>query len=54
MVVLLSTTIISCSQAVALVLRLRDVVGLTEKQKSEIVIEMKRLVPSCPVKIKDK
>lgn len=53
MVVLLSTTIISCSQAVGLVQRLTNVVGLTDKQKNEIVVELKRLVPTCPVKIKN-
>lgn len=53
MVVLLSTTIISCSQAVGLVQRLTNVVGLTDKQKNEIVAELKRLVPTCPIKIKN-
>jgi len=54
MVVLLSTTIISCSQAVALIQRLTNVVGLTEKQKSEIVIELRKIVPSCPVRVNNK
>lgn len=54
MVVLLSTTIISCSQAVALIQRLQNIRGLTEEQKSGIVIELRELIPSCPIKIKGK
>jgi hypothetical protein len=49
MVVLLSTTIISCTQAINLINRLSSVVGLTDLQRKEIVTEIKKVVPSCPV-----
>lgn len=52
MVVLLSTTIISCSQAITLINNLSKVVGLTEKQKTEITFLLRQSVQSCPVKIK--
>lgn len=54
MVVLLSTTIISCSQALNLINRVSSVVGLTDLQKKEIVLELKKVIPSCPVKITNK
>jgi hypothetical protein len=54
MVVLLSTTIITCTQAFTLINRVSSVVGLTEIQKREIVLELKKLIPSCPVKIINK
>jgi len=50
MVVILST-IISCSQAFSLVNRITNVVGLTPHQKIEIVNEVRKVVPSCPVTI---
>ena len=52
MVVLLSTTIISCQQALGIIHRLTKVVGLTETQKSEIVAEVRKTIPFCPVIIK--
>lgn len=54
MVVLLSTTIITCSQALTLVNRISSVVGLTDLQRREIVLELKKVIPSCPVKITNK
>lgn len=51
MVALLLTTTISCTQALSIIHRLVSVVGLTEVQKSEIVQEVRKVVPSCPVKI---
>lgn len=54
MVVLLSTTIISCSQALNLINRVSSVVGLTDLQKKEIVLELMKVIPSCPVKITNK
>jgi hypothetical protein len=50
MVVILST-IISCSQALGLVNRITNVVGLTPQQKLEIIKEVRKVVPSCPVTI---
>jgi hypothetical protein len=55
MVVLFSATIISCSQAIQLLNNVASVAGLNDKQKIEIITEIRQLVPSCPVKIeKDK
>jgi len=51
MVVLLSATIITCSQAVSLINRVSTVAGLSEQQKKEIVREIKKLIPSCPVTV---
>lgn len=50
MVVLLST-ILSCSQAFGLVNRISTVVGLTPQQKIDIILEIRKVVPSCPVTI---
>ena len=51
MVVLLASTIISCSDALNLIHRLTRVVGLSEVQRTEIVQEIRKVVPSCPVKV---
>ncbi len=50
MVAILST-IISCSQAFSLINRITSVVGLTPQQKIEIIKEVRKVVPSCPVTI---
>jgi len=54
MVVLLSATIISCPQALQIIDRLQKIVGLTPIQKSEILVEIKKVIPSCPVIVKTK
>jgi hypothetical protein len=55
MVVLLSTTIISCAQAIALINNISKVVGLSDRQKVEIISQLRESIPSCPIKIqKDK
>jgi hypothetical protein len=51
MVALLLTTTISCTQALSVVHRLVSVVGLTEVQKSEIIQEIRKVIPSCPIKV---
>ena len=51
MVVLLASTIISCSDALNLIHRLTKVVGLSETQKSEIVTEIRKTIPFCPIKV---
>lgn len=53
MVEIFSITIISCSQAVRIFNRLQNVVGLTPTQKIEIVREIKKVIPSCPILIQD-
>jgi hypothetical protein len=51
MVVLLTATI-SCSQAMGIIHRLTGVVGLTEFQKTEIVQEIRKVIPFCPIIVK--
>lgn len=50
---ILSTTIISCSQAIQLISNVSKVVGLSGQQRMEIIDEIKKIVPSCPVIIKE-
>jgi hypothetical protein len=52
MVVLVASTIITCSQAMNVVNRVQRVVGLTEVQKTEIVQEIRKVIPFCPVTVK--
>lgn len=49
---LILSTVITCSQAIGLINRIVSVVGLSSKQKIEIISELKSLVPTCPVTIK--
>jgi hypothetical protein len=51
MVVLLSATVISCSQAMNIIHRLTNVAALTELQKIEIAQEVLKTIPSCPIKV---
>ena len=51
MVVLLTATI-SCSQAMGVINRVQRVAGLTEVQKTEIVQEIRKVIPFCPVIVK--
>lgn len=51
MVVLLVTTI-SCTDAFNIIQRITRVVGLTEIQKTEIVQEIRKTIPFCPITIK--
>jgi hypothetical protein len=50
--VLLLTASITCSQALNLLHRITKVVGLTEFQKTEILTEIRKTIPFCPVTIK--
>jgi hypothetical protein len=52
MLPLLFSTIITCSDALFILNKVTSVVGLTPKQKVEIISELKRLIPSCPITIK--
>ena len=52
MLPLMFSTIISCSQAVGLINRIASMVDLTSKQRTEIIAELRSLIPSCPVTIK--
>jgi hypothetical protein len=50
-VLVLSTTIISCSQALDIINRFNKMVGFSNQQKIEIISELKKVIPSCPIKI---
>jgi hypothetical protein len=52
MVPLFLTTILSCSDIVLITNRLMNVRLLTSEQKTEILRELKKVVPSCPLIIK--
>ena len=51
MVVFLTATIITCSDALNVIQRISRVVGLTEVQRTEIVQEIRKVIPSCPIKV---
>ena len=51
MVALLLTTTISCAEALNIVQRLLNVPGLTAVQKTEIIQEVRKTIPFCPVVI---
>lgn len=46
------TTILSCSQVIEIVNRLQSIKLLTPQQKSEIILELRKTVHSCPLIIK--
>jgi hypothetical protein len=50
--VLLLTATITCTQAAALLQRVTQVVGLSDLQKTEIIVEIRKTIPFCPVTIK--
>jgi hypothetical protein len=52
MIALLSTTIISCGDALAIISRMSNVIGLSYSQKVELVKVIKEYIPSCPIYIK--
>lgn len=50
---LLTTTIISCTDAMKIINRIVNVTGLTPLQKTEIIQEVRKTIPFCPVVIKN-
>ena len=52
MIALFLTTTITCSDAIKIINRLSSVSGLTPVQKTEIVQEVRKTIPFCPVVIK--
>ncbi len=52
MVPLFLTTILSCSDIMMIANKLVNVKLLTSEQKTEILLELKKVVPSCPLIIK--
>jgi hypothetical protein len=51
MIVLLATTIISCSDALRIVNRIGNVIGLSYQQKIELIQVINQHIPTCPIKI---
>ena len=51
MVVLLTATVISCSDAFRIINRIGNVIGLSYQQKIEVIQVVSQHVPSCPLKI---
>lgn len=47
------STIISCSDAVKIISRVSSIADLTAQQRIEIISELRSLVPTCPVTIKN-
>jgi hypothetical protein len=45
-------TVISCSDAVNIINRLVNIANLTNIQKTEIIQEIRKTIPFCPVVIK--
>jgi hypothetical protein len=48
------TTVLSCSQVLSIANRLVNINLLSSKQKTEILFELRKVVPSCPLIIKSK
>ena len=46
-------TFLSCSQVQAIATRLQNIALLTSHQKNEIIEEIKKVVPTCPIIIKN-
>jgi len=53
MIPLFLSTIISCSDAVKIINRVASITYLTMQQKVEIINELRSIVPTCPVTIKN-
>jgi hypothetical protein len=47
-------TTLTCIQVSGILGRIVSVTGLSEKQKEEIIIEIRKQVKSCPLKIENK
>ena len=52
MVVLFASTIVTCSQAMSIIQRVYKVAGLNDSQKTEILQEIRKVIPFCPVTVK--
>ncbi len=52
MIPLFLSTIISCNDAIKIINRVVMAANLSFKQKTEIVAELRKLVPTCPITIK--
>ena len=47
----LLSAILSCNQVLSIANRLQQILMLTPQQRYEILIELKKVVPTCPVTI---
>jgi hypothetical protein len=47
-------TFLNCSQVIAISNKLQNIAMLTPEQKTQIIQELKKAVPTCPVVIKSK
>lgn len=45
------TVTLSCSQFYAIFSRLERIINLTPEQKTNVILEIRKIVPGCPVKI---
>ena len=52
MVTLLLTVTISCSDALNIIHRVTKVAGLTSTQRTEVIQEIRKVAPFCPIIIK--
>lgn len=52
MVALFLTTTISCSDALGILNRISQVIGLSNQQKIEIIQVIRQSIPTCPLIIK--
>jgi hypothetical protein len=52
MVALFLTTTISCSDALTILNRISQVIGLSNQQKIEIIQVIRQSIPTCPLIIK--
>lgn len=46
------TTVISCNQFNSVIQRIESYPGFTVFQKIELIKELKRFIPSCPIQVK--
>jgi hypothetical protein len=49
---ILLVTFLNCGQLYSILNRMETVLHLTPQQKAEIVLELRKVVPTCPVIIK--
>lgn len=52
MIPVVISTIITCSDAVGLINRIASSIKLTQQQKTEVISELRKMIPTCPVTIK--
>jgi hypothetical protein len=49
---IIAVTFITCSQAIGLFNRIQNNTSLTDLQKQEIIHEVRKVIPSCPIIIR--